>query len=132
MKYLYSGRKINITEAMAEILSFILEMVKIVILFNKEILEVFQYNPWPKLFDMEDYTIYVVNLKIMMKPLQVIIGVKYDSEGQPGWLSGSEAPSAQGMILETRDRVPRRGPWMEPASPSACVSASLPLSLMSK
>ena len=27
------------------------------------------------------------------------------------------------MILETQDRVPHRGPCMEPASPSACVSA---------
>ena len=36
---------------------------------------------------------------------------------------------AQGVILETWDRVPRRAPCMEPASPSACVSASLFLSL---
>ena len=41
------------------------------------------------------------------------------------WLSGGAPPSAQGLILETRDRVPRRAPCMEPASPSACVSASL-------
>ena len=32
--------------------------------------------------------------------------------------------SAQGVILETQDRVPCRAPCMEPASPSACVSAS--------
>ena len=38
-------------------------------------------------------------------------------------------PLAQGVILETRDRIPRRAPGMEPASPSACVSASLSLSL---
>ena len=31
---------------------------------------------------------------------------------------------AQGVILETRDRVPRQAPCMEPASVSACVSAS--------
>ena len=36
-------------------------------------------------------------------------------------------PSAQGMVLESRDRVPHRAPCMEPASPSACVSASLSL-----
>ena len=41
-------------------------------------------------------------------------------------------PSAQGMILETRDRVPHQAPCTEPASPSACVSASLSLSLMNK
>ena len=45
--------------------------------------------------------------------------------GQPRWLCGLAPPSAQGVILETRDRVPRRSPWMEPASPSACVSASV-------
>ena len=45
--------------------------------------------------------------------------------GQPEWLSGLALPSAQGVILETRDQVPRRAPYREPASPSACVSASL-------
>ena len=35
---------------------------------------------------------------------------------------------AQGLILETQDRVPRRAPCMEPASPLP-VSASLSLSL---
>ena len=50
---------------------------------------------------------------------------------QKGCLGGSAVerlPSAQGMILESQDRVPRRSPCMEPASPSACVSASLSLS----
>ena len=49
--------------------------------------------------------------------------------GQPKWLSGLALPSAQGLILETRDRFPRQAPCMEPASPSACVSASHSLSL---
>ena len=47
-------------------------------------------------------------------------------------MGGSEVwrlPSAQGMILESQDRVPYQAPCMEPASPSACVSASLSLSL---
>ena len=44
-----------------------------------------------------------------------------------GWLSGLALPSAQGVILETQDRVPCWAPCMEPASPSACVSAPLPL-----
>ena len=48
---------------------------------------------------------------------------------QPGWLSSLVLPSAQGVILETQDRVPRQAPCVEPASPSACVSASLSLSL---
>ena len=48
---------------------------------------------------------------------------------EPRWLSGLVPPLAQGVILETRDRVPHQPPCMEPASPSACVSASLSLSL---
>ena len=47
--------------------------------------------------------------------------------GQPGWLSGLALPSAQGLILETRDRVPHWARCMEPASPSACFSTSLSL-----
>ena len=47
---------------------------------------------------------------------------KKKKRGQPGWLSSLAPPSAQGLILETLDRVPRRAPCMEPASPSACVS----------
>ena len=47
--------------------------------------------------------------------------------GQPRWRSGLVPPAAQGVILETLDRVPRQAPCMEPASPSACVSASLSL-----
>ena len=49
-----------------------------------------------------------------------------------GSLGGSVVwglPLAQGAILESQDRVPHRAPSMEPASPSACVSASLSLSL---
>ena len=44
------------------------------------------------------------------------------AKGQPGWLSGLAPPSAWGVILETRDRVLRRAPCMEPACVSACVS----------
>ena len=50
------------------------------------------------------------------------------TNGQPGWLSGLAPPLAQGVILETQDGVPRWAPCMEPASPSACVSASLSVS----
>ena len=42
------------------------------------------------------------------------------------WFKGH--PLAQGVILETRDQVPHQAPCMEPASPSACVSASMCLS----
>ena len=48
--------------------------------------------------------------------------------GQPGWLSGLVPPSAQGVILETWDRIPHQAPCMEPASPplplSLCVCVS--------
>ena len=49
--------------------------------------------------------------------------------GQPRWRSGLAKHAAWGVILETLDGVPRRALCMEPASPSACVSASLSLSL---
>ena len=37
-------------------------------------------------------------------------------------LSSLVPPSAQGLILETRDRVPRQAPCMGPTSPSASLS----------
>ena len=49
--------------------------------------------------------------------------------GQPGWLSGLALPLAQGVILETPDRVPHQAPCVEPTSPSACVSVCLSVSL---
>ena len=52
---------------------------------------------------------------------------KKNNIGQPGWLSSLTPPSALGMILETWDQVPHPALCMGPASPSACVSASLSL-----
>ena len=52
--------------------------------------------------------------------------------GRLGGSAVEHLPSAQGMILESRDRVPHRAPCVESASPSACVSASLSVSLMNK
>lgn len=54
---------------------------------------------------------------------------KYTQGGSLGGSAVWRLPLAQGVILESRDRVPRRAPGMEPASPSACVSASLSLSV---
>ena len=54
---------------------------------------------------------------------------KKDFIGQPRWRSGLAPPAAWGVILETGDRIPRRASCMEPASPSAGVSASLSLSV---
>ena len=45
-----------------------------------------------------------------------------------GRLAGSAVehlPSARDVVLESWDQVPYRAPGMEPASPSACASASL-------
>ena len=55
---------------------------------------------------------------------------KNELEGES--LGGSAVwclPLAQGAILESQDRVPHQAPGMEPASPSACISAPLSLSL---
>ena len=52
-----------------------------------------------------------------------------------GCLGGSAVeplPLAQGVILESWDGDPHWAPHMEPVSPSACVSASLCVSLMNK
>ena len=56
-------------------------------------------------------------------------GNKNKSQGDP-WMAQrfGRLPSAQGMVLESWDRVPHQAPRMEPASPS-CVSASLSLSI---
>ena len=46
---------------------------------------------------------------------------------EEGHLGGSVVqclPLTQGVILESQDQVPHRAPYMEPASPSAYVSAS--------
>ena len=48
--------------------------------------------------------------------------------GQPRWRSGLAPPAAQGVILETRNRVLRRAPCVEPASPSASLSLCVCLS----
>ena len=50
------------------------------------------------------------------------IPLKYADLGSLGGSAVWCLPSAQGVILGTRDRVPRRDPCMEPASPSASLS----------
>ena len=42
--------------------------------------------------------------------------------GQPWWRSGLAPPAAQGVILETLNRVPRQALCMMPASPSPSLS----------
>ena len=50
-------------------------------------------------------------------------------EGSLGGAAVWRLPSAQGMVLESPDEVPLWAPYMEYASPSACVSASLYISV---
>ena len=80
-----------------------------------------------------------VPLKIYLKDawvaqwFSVCLWLRYESWG-PGSLGGTAVwrrPLAQGAILETPDRIPHQAPgaWSLP-SPSACVSASLSLSLL--
>ena len=59
-------------------------------------------------------------------------GFEEDWMGRPGGSVVEHLPSAQDVILGSRDRVLHPAPCMEPASPSACVSASLSVSLMNK
>ena len=61
----------------------------------------------------------------LSKVLLVFFLHKSAFKGTPGWLSGGHLPSAQGVILGSWDQVPHQAPHREPASPSACVSASL-------
>ena len=57
---------------------------------------------------------------------------KCSLKGPPGGSVVERLPSAQGVTLGSRDQVPHRAPWMEPVSPSACVSVSLSVSLMNR
>ena len=53
----------------------------------------------------------------------------YKSFAQGAWVAQW---LAQGVILRSQDQVPHQVPRREPASPSACVSPSLSVSLMNK
>ena len=62
----------------------------------------------------------------------LIHSLNCSSLGMPVWLSVEHLPLAQVMIQGTWDRVLHLAPHREPASLSACVSASLCVSLMNK
>ena len=72
----------------------------------------------------------------MVARLGLGVGGKFNyKRTAQGCLGGSVVeclPSAQGVILGSGDQVPHQAPCMEPASPSACVSTSLCVSLMNK
>ena len=64
-----------------------------------------------------------------------IYSFTFENGATVGCLGGSAVehlPLAQSMILDSQDLVPHPAPCMEPASLSACVSASLSVSLMNK
>ena len=72
------------------------------------------------------FSYYIVMLFLIFAPYNAVINIL----AYRGSLGGSAVwhlPLAQGVVLESQDRVPRRAPCMEPASSSACVSASLAL-----
>ena len=80
-------------------------------------------------------TITMIVIVIVPSRALVRLAGQSGSEVSRDNLSGpvvERLPLAQGVILETRDGVPHRAPCMEPAFPSACVSASLCVSLMNK
>ena len=52
--------------------------------------------------------------------------------GRLGGSAVERLPSAQDVIPGSWDRVPHRAPHMEPASPSAYVSASLSVSFINR
>ena len=71
-----------------------------------------------------------VNIQVFVsKHVFTSIWLIFRNGGQPGWLSGLAPPSVQVVTPRSWDRVPRWAPCMEPASPSACVSDSLSVSV---
>ena len=70
---------------------------------------------------------YMYYMKVCTMPILLMSRMKF-KEVRQGHLGGSaieHLPLAQGVILESQDRVPHQAPCMRPASLSACVSASL-------
>ena len=70
-----------------------------------------------------------------MEPLAVGSKIPYFKNKWMGHLGGSiveHLPSAQVMTLGSPDQVLHQAPRREPASPFACVSASLSVCLMNK
>ena len=85
---------------------------------------------WPRLYNKSEPWIWIQIPWLPKQGAGVVAGDYQPSgPGTPGGSAVERLPSAQGVILGSRDRVPRRGPCRDPASPSACVSASLCVSL---
>ena len=58
-------------------------------------------------FHSDNYRLYILCTKKVLKPA---------FHGQPWWQGGLVLPAAWGVILETRDQIPRQAPFMETAS----------------
>ena len=71
-----------------------------------------------------------IGIKNTKTKLFLKIKLKKLSEGSTGGAQRFGAAFSPGRDHGDRDQFLRRAPWMEPASPSACVSASLSVSLM--
>ena len=92
--------------------------------FSPQIWEFFSYYFWKYIFCLPFSLFsfwYPSNMLLCLKDPLSSVSLFL---GHPRWLSCLALPSAQVMILETRDRVPCRAPCMEPASPSASLSLS--------
>ena len=63
------------------------------------------------------------------KKIRLVVAFLKENEGIPGYLSGLAPAFGPGCDW---DQVSHQAPCMEPASPSACVSASLSVSLTNK
>ena len=84
-------------------------------------------------FIYKQYEMILLSKRQLEKSLKSWYSLKNGVKlGRLGGSAVERLPLVQGVILESRDRVPRRAPWMGPAFPSACVSASLSVSLMNK
>ena len=72
----------------------------------------------------------VENFPRIIERKSTVVKKKNQKSSSKKCLGGSVVeclPLAQGVILESQDRVPHRALYGEPASPSACVSASVSL-----
>ena len=70
--------------------------------------------------------------RMLYLPLKYIASKFSKKKGHLGGSAVEHLPLAQVMILGSQDQVPRRAACMGPASPSACVSATLSVSFVNK
>ena len=95
-------------------------------------------NPGKHLMDQGSWTYLLKNqvpkwsfCEVIFKFLTINLSKKY-FRGHLGRSVVEHLPLAQGVILVSQDLVLHWSPLREPASPSACVSVFLSVSLMNK